>query len=169
MENSQNLEIQRMLGKLTIPNFDGSSKSTTRTWVQNLDMFFYLNPMMELDSIKMATLYLYGEAHDWWYHRLVTLGHNSITTYVDFTQRLMERFEKGGPDIHFTKLAQLKQTGSPKAFIAKFHRVAVMVTEILESRLVMLFTKALAEPLRGWIKAYKPTTLYDAIGRTRDL
>ena len=44
-----------------------------------------------------------------------------------------------------------------------------MVTDILEARLVMLFTKGLVEPLQGWVKAYKPTTLHDVISRTRDM
>jgi hypothetical protein len=33
----------------------------------------------------------------------------------------------------------------------------------------MLFTEGLTEPLRGWVKAYQPHTLQDAIQRTRDL
>ena len=33
----------------------------------------------------------------------------------------------------------------------------------------MLFSEALTEPLRGWVKAYKPSTLLDAINRARDL
>jgi hypothetical protein len=166
---NQNFELQRTLGKLTIPNFDGSSSCTARAWVQKLDTYFQLNPMMETDAIKLATLHLDGEAHDWWYHGLVTLGHNNITSYLDFTQRLIECFDKKDPEIHFRELAQLKQTGSPEDFISEFQRVVVMVTDISESRLVMLFTEALAEPLRGWVKAYKPTTLQDAISRTRDL
>ena len=44
-----------------------------------------------------------------------------------------------------------------------------MVIDISESRLIMLFTEALTEPLRGWVKSYRPTTLADAIRRTRDL
>ena len=44
-----------------------------------------------------------------------------------------------------------------------------MVTNISESRLIMLFTKALIEPLRGWLKSYRTTTLEDAINWTRDL
>jgi len=44
-----------------------------------------------------------------------------------------------------------------------------MVTDISEARLVMLFTEALAEPLRGWVKAYRPATLQDAITRPRDM
>jgi hypothetical protein len=32
----------------------------------------------------------------------------------------------------------------------------------------MMFIEALNEPLRGWVKAFKPTSLQDAIERTRD-
>jgi hypothetical protein len=32
----------------------------------------------------------------------------------------------------------------------------------------MLFTEGLIEPLRGWVKAYGPHTLQDAILHTRD-
>ena len=44
-----------------------------------------------------------------------------------------------------------------------------MVTDVLENRLIMLFTEALTEPLRGWVKAYKPSTLQDVISQVRDL
>ena len=70
--------------------------------------------------------------------------------------KLMERFDRKDPDIHFRELAQLKQTGSAEAFISEFQRIAVMVTDVLESRLSMLFTKALTEPLRGWEKDTNP-------------
>ena len=66
-------------------------------------------------------------------------------------------------------MVQLKQVGSVEAFISEFQRVAVMVTYVSENRLIMLFTEALTEPLRGWVKAYKPSTLQDAINRARDL
>ena len=44
-----------------------------------------------------------------------------------------------------------------------------MVSDISESRLIMLFMEALFEPLRGWVKAYRPITLQDSISRTLDL
>ena len=81
----------------------------------------------------------------------------------------MERFDKKDPEIHFKELAQLKQTSSAETFIFEFQRVAIMVFDMSESRLIMLFTEALAEPLHGWVKAYKPITLQYAISRTRDL
>jgi hypothetical protein len=63
----------------------------------------------------------------------------------------------------------LRQTGPTETFISEFQRVAVVVTDISKPRLIMLFTEGLTEPLRGWVKAYRPHTLQDAIQRTRDL
>ena len=64
--------------------------------------------MLEADAIKLATLHLDGEAHEWWYHGLVTLRHASITSYLEFTQRLIKRFDRKDPEIHFQELAQLR-------------------------------------------------------------
>jgi hypothetical protein len=60
---------------------------------------------------------LEGEAHEWWYHGLVTLGQSRITSYREFTDRLMDRFDRKDPEIHFRDLAQLRQTGTAEAFI----------------------------------------------------
>ena len=67
------------------------------------------------------------------------------------------------PEIHFRELAQLKQIGSADAFISEFQRIAVRVTDISESKLIMLFTEALTEPLQGWVKSYRTSTLANAI------
>ena len=96
----------------------------------------------------------------------MTLGHNTITSYPDFTQRLIERKD---PEVHFRELAQLKQIGSADAFISDFHRITIMVTDISESRLITFFIEALTEPLQGWVKSYRPTTLAYSIRWTRDL
>ena len=61
--------------------------------------------MIETDAIKLATLHLDGEAHEWGYHGLVTLGHNTITSYTYFTQMLIDQFDKKDPEVHFRDLA----------------------------------------------------------------
>jgi hypothetical protein len=157
--SQQSWELQRKVGKLSIPYKDGSSRSTTRAWVQKLDTYFQLNPMTESKAIKYTTLHLDGEAHEWWHHGLVTLGHESITSYLDFTQRLMDRFDWREPKLHFRELAQLRQSGTTDAYISKFQRVEVTVTNVSESRLIMFFTKGLSEPLGRWVKAFKPRSL----------
>jgi len=42
----------------------------------------------------------------------------------------------------------------------------MMVTDILEAHFIMLFVEGLVEPLRGWVRAYKPTSLLNDISRT---
>jgi hypothetical protein len=125
--------------------------------------------MTETKAISFAILHLEGEAYEWQYHGPVTLGHSHITSYREFTDRLMDRFDRKDPEIHFRDLAQLRQTGTTEAFITEFQQVAVAVTNILEPGLIMLFTEGLTESLRGWVKAYKLPTLQDAILHTRDL
>ena len=51
----------------------------------------------------------------------------------------------------------------------EFEKLSVMVSDVSMSRLVLLFTEGLTEPLRGLVKAHKPTTLKDAMNLTRDL
>jgi hypothetical protein len=101
----QNKDLAWTLGNLSIMSFNGSSKSTTRAWVQKLDTYFQLNPMIEAEEIKFATMHLDGESHEWWYLGLVTLGHATITSYLDFTHKLMERFDKKEPELNFMELA----------------------------------------------------------------
>ena len=64
--------------------------------------------MWEKDAIKYATLHLDGEAHEWWQHGMTTLGHASIISYTEFTQRLIEIFDRKDPEIYFRELTQLQ-------------------------------------------------------------
>jgi hypothetical protein len=112
-----NYELERRVGKIEIPYFDGYVKVSAQAWVQKMDTYLQLNPMREMDAIKFATMYLDGKAHDWWYHGLTTLGHNQIMSYTEFTQRLIDRFDQGDPELPFRELTQLRRTGSPEAYI----------------------------------------------------
>jgi hypothetical protein len=115
-----NNDLGHKVGKIEIPPFDGTTKSSAKKWVQKLDAYLQLNPMMESDAIKFANLYLEGKTHEWWYHGMTTLGHVHITYYTEFTQRLMDRFYQGDLDIHFHELTQLIKIGSVEAFIEEF-------------------------------------------------
>jgi len=82
---------------------------------------------------------------------------------------LIDRFDLGDPELHLWELTQLKKTGTAEAYIDEFQRLVVMVQDMSPNRLMMLFTKGLMEPLKGWVKAFKPTSLQEAIWKTRDL
>jgi hypothetical protein len=80
-------------------------------------------------------------------------------SYTEFTQRLIDRFYQEDLELHFWELTQLKQTGTVEAYIYEFQRLEVMVQYMPPTRLMMLFTEGLMEPLKGWVKAFKPTNL----------
>ena len=103
--------------------------------------------MSEMEAIKVVTLHLDGEAQDWWFHGMVTLGHSIVTTYSELTRRLMERFDRRDLEQNFVELTRLKQTGSPKTYIADFLSVSVMVPDLFVARMIYMFVEGLAEPL----------------------
>jgi hypothetical protein len=74
---------------------------------------------------------------------MVTLGHNHITSHLEFTERLMEWFDRRDPKLHFRDLKQLRKTGLVKAFITEFHRKVVVISDISDQILVMMFTEML--------------------------
>lgn len=70
-----------------------------------MDTYLQLNPMTKEESIKYAAMHLDGVAHEWWHHGMVIMGHNQINSYVEFTERLIERFDRKDPKLHFKELA----------------------------------------------------------------
>lgn len=114
-----------------------------------MDNYLSLKPMSEEEVIRFATLHLDGVAHEWWYHGLITLGHRNITSYDEFTNLLIERFDRKEPEMYFRELAQLKQYGSLEAYISEFQRLLVMVIDISERTLIVLFIKGLSNPLHS--------------------
>ena len=128
-----------------------------------------MNPMAESDAIKLESIHLDGDAIDWWFHGMKTLDHDQVVTYEEFTRKLSKRFDRRDHDISFRYLSHNREVGTPKEYISEFQKVVVMVTEISEARPILLFIEGLVEPLKGLVKAYQPTTLQEAVSRTRDL
>jgi len=46
------------MGRLFLPTFDGSSKSSAKAWVEKLDVYFQLKQMKEGEKIKISMLHL---------------------------------------------------------------------------------------------------------------
>lgn len=82
---------------------------------------------------------------------------------------MVERFDRKDPESYFRDLAQLRQSGSLESYIGDFQRLSVMVPNISERRLVVLFMEGLLEPLRGWIKAFDPLSLQEAMKKARSM
>ena len=125
--------------------------------------------MVEEDALKMDILHIEGEDSDWWFHCIITLGHDHILCYEGFSSALMERFKREDLELPFKELVQLKQVGTPKAYMLEFENISVIVSDVYMYRLVLLFTEGLKEPLIGLVKSHKPDTLKDGMCLIRDL
>jgi len=151
------------MGRLFLPYFDWSTKISTKEWVEKLDIYFQLNKFPEMEAIKVAALHLEGEAHDWWFHGLSTLGHANVTAYFEFTRRVVEIFDRRYLEAPFMSLTKLKKSGSVESYISEFLRLSVMVPDLSATRRVYMFIDGLDEPLHGLVKYTKPPTLHDSI------
>ena len=76
--------------------------------------------MSLVDAIRFGVLHLNGVAHEWWYHGLVSLQHDHITSYQEFVDRLIERFDRKDLEVYFHELAQPKQPGGLESYISEF-------------------------------------------------
>ena len=104
--------------------------------LQKLSVYFQLNPMVEEDALKMVSLHLEGEASDWGFHGIRTLGNDYILSYEGLSNALMERFERKHLELPFKELAQLKQVGNPEAYMLEFKNILIMVSYVYMDRLV---------------------------------
>ena len=92
-----------------------------------------------------------------------------MTAYVEFTRRLVERFDRKDPEEHFVELTKLKQTGNMETYISEFLKLSVMVPDLSVAMRVYMIIDELAEPFRGLVRSTRTTMLQDTVGRTRDL
>lgn len=105
--------------KLPIPIFDGEKKSA-KGWLPKLQTYFALCPMIEEKAIPLASLCLEGITYEWWHHGLITQGHNEISTFEEFSRRVLDRFEKKDVEEYCKELATLEQTTKVESYIEVF-------------------------------------------------
>ncbi|GLJ25229.1 hypothetical protein SUGI_0482720 [Cryptomeria japonica] len=115
--------------------------------------------MAQDEAIQFVVLHLEGVTYDWWHHGLVTQNHALIHSYLEFTERLIAKFDRKDVELYYKDLALLKQTGHAKAYINEFQHIAVMVPDMPNGRVVILFIEGLHERLRGLVKDLKTMTL----------
>ena len=165
----QGKNLQHNMGRFFLPTYDGTPKCTSKAWVEKLDTYFPLNKVSEIEAIKIVALHLEGEAQEWWFHGLTTLGHHHITSYSTFTKNPVERFDPRDPKAHFFKLTKLKQEGDLEEYITEYLKLSLMVSNLTMSRKVCMFINGLAEPLQGFVKSTRPTTVLEAVDKAIDL
>jgi len=93
------------LSKVNLSPLDRSGSIFAQVWIMKVDTYFQLNPMPKEEAIKFVAFHLEGVAHEWWHHGTITLGHDQVNTYAEFTKRLIDRFDRKDRKLNFKELA----------------------------------------------------------------
>lgn len=57
-------DLQQRLSRMQVPLYDGNGKMIARAWLQKLQTYLTLTPMIEEDVVQFATLHLDGIAYE---------------------------------------------------------------------------------------------------------
>ena len=85
--------MQDTLGRTFLPTYDGSPKSSAKSWVKKLDTYFQLHQVLEEEAIRVVALHLQGKAYAWWLFESSSLKSVNMSTYAKFTRRLVKIFD----------------------------------------------------------------------------
>ena len=86
--------------------------------------------MTEEDTLQFSILHLEGIANEWWHNGLLSLGHQHVTSYQEFSQKLIKHFDQIEPEWYFKELAHLRQHGIVEEYENEFQTFLVMVPDI---------------------------------------
>lgn len=100
-----------------------------------------------------------GMAYDWWHHGLITQRHALVSTFDQFFQKVLTRFDKKDVEEYFKELDTLKQTSYLNEYIEAFEQISVQVQNISPRRVIFIFVDGLLDPLRGLLKYFGPSSL----------
>jgi len=57
--------------------------------------------MMEEEAINFASLHLEADTLEWWLHGMLSQGYAHITTFEEFTRKLVKRFDQKKENDYF--------------------------------------------------------------------
>ena len=142
---------------------------SAESWIHKHDTFLSLKLMEEDKAIQFVTMHWEGVAYDWWHHGLVSQDHALIHSYEEFVNKLIAQFDIKDVEVYYRDLAQLKHTSHVVTYINEFQKISIMVPNMTERHVTMLFVEGLSDKLCGLVKAHKPSTLHETIGLALDL
>ncbi|KAH9318122.1 hypothetical protein KI387_019891, partial [Taxus chinensis] len=67
------------------------------------------------------------------------------------------------------ELAQVRKEGMVEEYVVEFERLSIMIMNVTEKRLIVLFIKDLNEPLKGLVRAFDPLSFQEVIKKSLDL
>jgi hypothetical protein len=148
--------------KLLFPTFDGSEDPFP--WLNRCDQFFRIRETSEAGKVFLATLYMFGNAMQW--YALLERNHGQ-PSWQDFVKLVNQRF---GPPLHCNPLGELIQL-CRKTTVAEYQSQFLLLLsrcdDLVEKHQINIFTAGLDNPLHTDVELDYPATLDDAMALAR--
>ncbi|CAL1407570.1 unnamed protein product [Linum trigynum] len=150
---------------IEFPKFNGQEDAGL--WLYDAERWFRNHPIPEERKTHLASIYLEGEALQWWEWMKRSYGAaGTLITWPMFQEELRYQFGKSegcAPE----QLAKLKQTDSVADYLAEFFKLGNQYRGVPEDTLVGMCMTGLKPEIAAAIRAFEPDSLKSAFRLAR--
>ena len=131
------------LPSINMRKFDGKDPIT---WILQMEQFFDLHQVPNLQKVTIASLYLEPEQFVW-YQWLCQQKKDTIISWSIFTEELIS-YDDDNNNTFFSQLVNLKQKGLVVEHIQQFQKLSLRVKNIPTNNLLDLFMGTLKDNIQ---------------------
>lgn len=151
--------------KLDFPKFDGVNP---RVWIKKCNRYFELCKISNDQKVDLASLYMIDKAEIW-----VTsyLAVRKFVEWDDFIIDLVARFRDYGSSKIVEQFNRLQQFGQLEDYVDEFESARSLMLQhnhmLPDAYILDSFIGGLKATVKPFVKAFKPTTIAEAIDYAR--
>lgn len=150
------------LPKIAMRKFDGKEPIT---WIFQMEQFFDLHQVPNLQKVTIASLYLELEQFVW-YQWICEQKKDTIISWSIFIEELIS-YRDAKNNTFFSQLVNLKQKGLVAEHIQQFQKLSFRVKNIPNDNLLDLFMGNLKDKIQHELRILEPTSLEKAFKLAR--
>jgi hypothetical protein len=150
------------LPKIDMRKFDGKDPIT---WIFQMEQFFDLHQVPNLQKVTIASLYLEPKQFVW-YQWLCEHKNDTIISWSIFTEKLIS-YHDDKNNTFFSQLVNLKQKGLVAEHIQQCQKLSLRVKNIPIDNLLDLFMGTLKDKIQHELCMLEPTSLEKAFKLAR--
>ncbi|XP_073300538.1 uncharacterized protein [Primulina huaijiensis] len=147
--------------RIDFPRFDGTEPLD---WIYKAERYFEFYQVPPYQRLLLASIHMDGPALPWfqWQHKT-----HQFESWEGFIRILETTFGPSEYEDHQETLAKLTQTSTVAEYRQRFDALANRISGVSASFLTSCFISGLRSDLRHEVKAFRPTSLTQAIGLAR--
>ena len=162
-DTGENPDQGKNKGALQLPSFDGTDPIG---WLARANQQFEIAGTATESRVVAAVVAMEGPALYWmtWLR-----SRKPSLTWKEFSEALVSRFDTRFQGDAFERLADIKQTKGVEDYVNLFVQLSSQVPGLTDAHYLGYFMKGLKDPIRGFLRLFRPTELESAMELARDV